>query len=140
MVCRKHPRGHGEEIRAAACFTVNLETPPWARGRILWALWFLGLFRNTPVGTGKNYNGHYCRNDPWKHPRGHGEEFQNQNQNRGWWETPPWARGRILACYTQQHRQGNTPVGTGKNARSIDLLSLAWKHPRGHGEEKEKEK
>ena len=71
---RKHPRGDGEELTGWSIRPVEVETPPWGRGRKCLLAAGITQSRNTPVGTGKKEETKMADTKFEKHPRGDGEE------------------------------------------------------------------
>ncbi len=64
---------HGENYVPAKKQIENLETPPYARGKLPGMVVNVANLRNTPVCTGKTLSNQVCLTKSGKHPRMHGE-------------------------------------------------------------------
>ncbi len=117
-MCRKHPHGRGEELRARSSSTSKLETPPRAWGRAVETRISGGIDGNTPMGVGKRYCGRVLNAARWKHPHGRGEEECPCKRGRLFQETPPRAWGRVDVNERSIKCRRNTPTGVGKRAHS----------------------
>ena len=111
---RKHPRMHGEYMRAYADGKVQDETPPYARGICTDKRLRYNWDRNTPVCTGNivAFNPYY-------------DAFE---------ETPPLSRGIPCMPIKRTFLLRNTPALTGNTTHWYGTRLKTRKHPRSHGE------
>ena len=146
----------GEDLLESLGKIFHFETPPHARGRLV----FLDLqregLRNTPACAGKTCSRALARYSISKHPRMRGEDSTMTELLISAPETPPHARGRredahdierairnTPACAGKTGcdgtrsttHQGNTPACAGKTGRRLRLRRPRWKHPRMRGED-----
>ena len=125
----------GEDRFAYIGCTVEMETPPLARGRLFAPGKIAANSRNTPACAGKTSRARRRSRLRWKHPRLRGEDPASSRVQEAGRETPPLARGRHLRAIASAHPWGNTPACAGKTRPEKFDERVRQKHPRLRGED-----
>ena len=90
--------------------------------------------RITPAGAGKTQARHIIASINWDHPRGCGENIQQECSTCGQIGSPPRMRGKQSADPEPENENGITPADAGKTVPSSTRFAYATDHPRGCGE------
>ena len=129
-----HPRGCGENVRAAENFDFSAGSPPRMRGKLYVGVTAGNVRGITPADAGKTAHAAVKLEAGMDHPRGCGE-----NSSSGWPSnavtgSPPRMRGKPtdFICLLRRHRI--TPADAGKTCQPQHSNRNHRDHPRGCGE------
>ncbi len=130
-----HPRGRGEQFSPILIFKLTNGSSPRARGTASRRHGSCAAWRFIPAGAGN-------RSLPWPpgasptvHPRGRGEQLQEESKGINQRGSSPRARGTV----NPQQRKGDQhrfiPAGAGNRSAAWTSKLRLTVHPRGRGEQ-----
>ena len=136
---RDHPRGCGENRYSCSRRRSRRGSPPRMRGKL--AVRPLGRHqeRITPADAGKTSDSNAVYGASKDHPRGCGENNNPQSKTQNRAGSPPRMRGKRICFSVRAQQTGITPADAGKTFTAAKRTRFEQDHPRGCGENKEKE-
>ena len=110
-------------------------SPPLARGTDQQLQVSGRVHRITPACAGNSSSRADTRTVYWDHPRLRGEQQAMLRQYKGWWGSPPLARGTGAHLRTTRSSGRITPACAGNSWATYTKCPAAWDHPRLRGEQ-----
>ena len=117
MLSWDHPRGCGENERAAARRNGSSGSPPRMRGKLDTPAEETETDRITPAYAGKTASGRCRRHQSSDHPRVCGENGLSEGERQASTGSPPRMRGKLLDEFHRCAHFRITPAYAGKTAR-----------------------
>ena len=131
-----HPRGCGENMQGSCDDAFGKGSPPRMRGKPAPATEKQKNMRITPADAGKTLQAADLAENPEDHPRGCGENPNDEPVPLHTAGSPPRMRGKRVWGYRTTFPSRITPADAGKTQYSNRQRGKVTDHPRGCGENK----
>ena len=132
--CQDHPRGCGENCPTQRVFSFGLGSPPRMRGKLTIICSGVNSSGITPADAGKTQVILPSSVRKRDHPRGCGENRQDDELREKEIGSPPRMRGKHVAAAQVKPRCRITPADAGKTLSDLWGGIKNLDHPRGCGE------
>ena len=109
------------------------------RGKLFSNKFFLASLGITPADAGKTFQSYLAQNTGKDHPRGCGENYSPIDIFSSTRGSPPRMRGKLEFENQLSFESGITPADAGKTARASRGRQTKQDHPRGCGENSDKD-
>ena len=131
---KDHPRGCGENRTIINFIKVQHGSPPRMRGKLPFSEYISYIVRITPADAGKTADYNIAGVKTQDHPRGCGENVVAVLIPSSISGSPPRMRGKLRKKTPIIIIIRITPADAGKTLRSLDTQTQPKDHPRGCGE------
>ena len=129
-----HPRGCGENLLPTPSASLYTGSPPRMRGKPQGAGIIPLMLRITPADAGKTRGYTYSLPQLQDHPRGCGENQEEERSMKMKRGSPPRMRGKRDFIHFRTDSTGITPADAGKTEPTDGHILRKQDHPRGCGE------